>query len=69
MTLQDAFNAPRGPGLKGRAEDEGLEMLMTAEIAEIGPHPHGSNYVFIVRPEADVDGGVPVLGGYKPQSG
>ena len=69
MTLQDAFNAPRGPGLKGRSEDEVLEMLMTSEIAEIGLHPNGSNYVFIVRLEADVDGDVPVLGVYKPQSG
>jgi hypothetical protein len=70
MTLQDAFNAPRGPaGLVGRPEQEVLELLQTAEIGEIGLHPNGSNYVFIVRFETDLSGDVPLLGVYKPQSG
>ena len=69
MTLQDAFNAPRGPYLEGRSEDDVLDLLKTSEIAETGLHPSGSNYVFIVRLEADVGGDVPLLGVYKPQSG
>jgi uncharacterized repeat protein (TIGR03843 family) len=69
MTLQDAFNSDRGPALDGRSEDDILELLQTAEIAEAGLHPDGSNYVFIVRFETDLGGDVPLLGVYKPQSG
>lgn len=69
MTLQDAFNAPRGPGFDDRSEDDVVELLKTSEIGEIGLHPDGSNYVFIVRLETDLGGDVPLLGVYKPQSG
>jgi hypothetical protein len=69
MTLQDAFNAPRGPGFDGRSEDDVLGLLQTSEIGEIGLHPNGSNYVFIVRLEADLGGAVPLLAAYPPQSG
>ncbi|MDP6823767.1 MAG: SCO1664 family protein [Dehalococcoidia bacterium] len=69
MTLQDAVNAPRGPELDGRSEDDLLRLLKTSEIGEIGLHPNGSNYVFVVRFETDLDGDVPLLGVYKPQAG
>lgn len=69
MTLQDAFNAPRGPNLDGRSEDDVLELLRTSEIGEIGLHPNGSNYVFVVRFETDLGGDVPLMGVYKPQAG
>lgn len=69
MSLQEAFNAPRGPNLEGRSEDEVLELLRTSEIAEIGLHPSGSNYVFVVTLETDLDGDVPLMGVYKPQAG
>ncbi len=69
MTLQDAFNSDRGPALDGRSENDILELLQTAEIAETGLHPDGSNYVIIVRFETDLGGDVPLLGVYKPQSG
>ena len=69
MTLQDAFNSARGPALDGRSEDDILEMLQTAEIAETGLHPDGSNYVFIVRFETDLAGDAPPLGVVQPPSG
>ncbi|MDA1257578.1 MAG: SCO1664 family protein [Chloroflexi bacterium] len=69
MTLQDAFHAPRGPHLDGLSEDDVLELLRSSEIGEIGLHPSGSNYVFIVRLETDLGGEVPLLGVYKPQAG
>ena len=69
MTLQDSFNAPKGPSLDGCSEDDILELLRTSQIGEIGLHPNGSNYVFVVRFETDLGGDVPLMGVYKPQAG
>ena len=69
MTLQDSFNAPRGPNLDDRSEDDVLELLQTSGIGEIGLHPNGSNYVFVVRFETELGGDVPLMGVYKPQAG
>lgn len=69
MTLQDSFNAPIGPSLDGCSEDDILELLRTSQIGEIGLHPNGSNYVFVVRFETDLTGDVPLMGVYKPQAG
>ncbi|MEE8362676.1 MAG: hypothetical protein V3S18_01250 [Dehalococcoidia bacterium] len=69
MTLQDAFNSRTGPRLDGLAEADVLHLLESAEIAEIGLHPLGSNYVFMLRLDAGLPGAVPMLAVYKPQAG
>ncbi|MFW6174624.1 MAG: hypothetical protein ACOC5K_02495, partial [Chloroflexota bacterium] len=52
-----------------RTEDELLQLLGNSEIAELGLHPEGSNYVFVARMEAEVPGDVPLLAVYKPALG